>query len=56
MVELYSSIVNQERAMSEKGGWECSALIFMNSSFVVAELVDRQECSIRPWSCKVFEC
>ena len=29
--------------MSEKGGWEYSALIFMNHSFVVAELVDRQE-------------
>lgn len=47
MVYHYSSTVNQERAMSEKGGWEYSSIIFMNHSFVVAELVDRQESSLQ---------
>lgn len=41
-VQLHSSTVNQERAMSEKAEWEYSTLIFMNHPFVVAELPDRQ--------------
>ena len=50
MIQLYSSTVNQGRVLSEIGGWEHCALIFMNHSFVVAELVDRQEFSVGPWS------
>lgn len=42
--------------MSETGAGECSPLIFMNPSFVLAVMADRQQCNIYLWSCKLFEC